>query len=144
LAYVAVRNEGDQEKLNGMLDKRLEKRKKFAERTSIVVGGDIAFSYPFDPDTQVYMKNLEKMKETLDAVKRMSLDWVLIFTKEANFGRDKGIQIKGSKVKVSTLDGEFLELDLGIIIKILFKIYIFDLYLYFIFRQCRLRNLESF
>lgn len=89
-------------------------RNKKRYRSNIVVGGDIAFSYPVDPNTEVYLPNLEKMKGTLEVVKKLGNDWTLVFTREDNYGKGMGIQINGNRVSISTLDGQRLKLDIGI------------------------------
>jgi hypothetical protein len=109
---IAIRDTPSEKKLTKMMT-RSSTRDKRKYRSNVVMGGDIAFSYPYDPNSESYAQNLEKMKETLDVVKAMNQDWTLVFTKESNFGKDKGIVIKGSKVIITALDGQVLKLDVG-------------------------------
>ena len=108
---IAAREEISFKRANQVLDKRLLVAKR-RDKTQVMLSGDISFSYPFDPAVFDPNPHLVKFQDTIEALKQVP-DWALIFTRENNFGKNKGIQIVGNRVKIQTIDGDFLQYDLG-------------------------------
>ena len=116
IKMIATREEVSMQRATAMLDPALEDMQ-------LLMSGDISFSYPYDPKDPVILQYKSTFYEQLenfhkpDAVGKQtsilqSNDWVVIFSRENNFGHGKGIMIKGKVVHVKSIDGEKLEFDI--------------------------------
>ena len=112
IQLIATREEESLKRANEMIDRKLEEEKRVNEQLKVMMSGDISFSYPYNPATFDINPYLVKFRDTIDSLKDIT-DWALVFTRENNFGKDKGIQIHGRKVIIKNIDGTFLEYEKG-------------------------------
>ena len=99
LKFLAVREEVSFDKATRMLDPHFDD-------VRLMLSGDMSFSYKaVEADVNMYKKQFQdSLGSFLDKE-----NWVLIFSRENNFGRSKGILIENNKVKIKTIDGGSLE-----------------------------------
>lgn len=100
---MATREEVSMTRATDMLDV------KYRKQNQLVMSGDISFSYPF---SRLAAKKLadEKFHTTLNPLKG-NKDWALIFSRENNFGKGKGVWIQEDKVHIRGINGEVYEYD---------------------------------
>ena len=98
LKMVAVREEISYESATSML----EPEEEYEHDTKLMLSGDFSFSYIPDQTQVVKFRNkfLSQLAPLIDSKK----DWVVIFSRENNFGGLGGIKVKDGKVIVQTLD----------------------------------------
>jgi hypothetical protein len=101
---IAAREEVSMKRAAAMLDIRYRKSNQ------LFMSGDISFSYRF---SKVETRKLvdEKFHKTLESLKHLK-NWVLIFSRENNFGPGKGVWIHKDKVHVRAIGGEVMEYDI--------------------------------
>ena len=98
----------------------------------LLMSGDISFSYKYDPADPVIKQYITEFYASLQTLQRPDWahqhskkligfestpvyegsDWVMIFSRENNFGKGKGIFINAGKVHVKTIENELLEFDI--------------------------------
>jgi len=99
LKLLAVREEVSFDKASRMLDPHFEDAR-------LMLSGDISYSYQaIESEVNTFK---QKYHDSLGDFLLMP-DWVLIFSRENNFGSNKGISIENRIVKVKTIEGTLLE-----------------------------------
>merc|ERR1711871_13754 len=94
LKLIAVREELSYDKSARMLDPHFDDIR-------LLLSGDMSFSYrAIESDVNVYKK---KFQDSLGPFLEKK-SWVLIFSRENNFGRNKGIFIEGKNAIVTTIE----------------------------------------
>ena len=101
LKLVAVREEVSFDKSSRMLDPHYDD-------VRLMLSGDISFSYQaLESEVNTFK---QKYHESLGAFLEKP-DWVLIFSRENNFGHDKGIYIDGNIAHIKTIEGNMLSIS---------------------------------
>ena len=98
----------------------LKNVKALGENTfKLILSGDISFSYledgRYEPPSDVE-KTFPKIYEAVEAVKEHGDDWVLVFSRENNFGGKLSVHIKNRKLNVRTIDDKIISFDLDKVI----------------------------
>ena len=98
LKLVAVREEVSYDKSARMLDPHFDD-------VRLMLSGDLSFSYSaIEEDVNSHKKKFQDQLGTL-----LDKKWTLIFSRENNFGPQKGITIENNVVKVTKIDGTKLD-----------------------------------
>jgi exopolysaccharide biosynthesis predicted pyruvyltransferase EpsI len=101
LKFLAVREEVSYDKASRMLDPHFDD-------VRLMLSGDMSFSYKaVEADVNMYKKQFQ---DSLGEFLRKE-NWVLIFSRENNFGPNKGIMIQNNKVIVTTIEGGTLQFN---------------------------------
>lgn len=99
---------------------------------NLLMSGDISFSYKYDPADPVIKNYISLFYSRLQTLRKPDWahqhsesvigfestpvyegsDWVMIFSRENNFGKSKGIFIADNKVHVKTIENVQLEFDI--------------------------------
>ena len=100
LKLIAVREILSYDKSARMLDPHVDD-------VRLLLSGDMSFSYKaIETDVNAFKKQFQ---DSLGAFLHKE-SWTLIFSRENNFGKDKGIYIEKNKAIVSTIEGKTLEI----------------------------------
>ncbi len=98
LKLVAVREEVSYDKSARMLDPHFDD-------VRLMLSGDLSFSYSaIEEDVNTHKKKFQEQLGTL-----LDRKWTLIFSRENNFGPQKGIMIENNVVKITKIDGSKLD-----------------------------------
>ena len=101
LKFLAVREEVSFDKATRMMDPHFEDSK-------LVLSGDISFSYQaLEPEVNAFKKQFQDSLGTF----LEKTNWVLIFSRENNFGKNKGIFIENNMVKIRTIEEKDIEFN---------------------------------
>ena len=81
----------------------------------LILSGDISFSYledgKYEPPSNL-QQTYPKIYQAVESVKEYGDDWVLVFSRENNFGGQLSVHIRNRKLNVRTIDNKIMSFDL--------------------------------